>query len=41
MVVVGNQKSLQYMVNNTNNMERYSSLKERIMDITIDKNMIE
>ena len=41
VVVVGNQKSLQYMVNNTNNMERYSSLKERIMDITIDKNMIE
>ena len=41
VVVVGNQRSLQYMVNNTNNMERYSSLKERIMDITIDKNMIE
>ena len=41
VVVVGNQKSLQYMVNNTNNMKRYSSLKERIMDITIDKNMIE
>ena len=41
VVVVGNQRSLQYMVNNTNNMERYSSLKEIIMDITIDKNMIE
>lgn len=41
VVVVGNQKALKYMVTNTNSMERYSSLKERIMDITIDKNMIE
>lgn len=33
VVVVGNQKALKYMVDNTNSMERYSSLKERILDI--------
>ena len=36
VVVVGNQKSLKYMVDNTNSMERYSSLKERIVDIVSD-----
>ena len=36
VVVVGNQKSLKYMVDNTNSMERYSSLKERILDIISD-----
>lgn len=34
VVVVGSQKALKYMVQNTNNMERYSLLKERIKDIT-------
>ena len=33
VVVVGNQRALKYMVDNTNSMERYSSLKERILDI--------
>ena len=33
VVVVGYQKALMYMVNNTNSMERYSSLKYRIRDI--------
>lgn len=33
VVVVGFQKALMYMVNNTNSMERYSSLKYRIRDI--------
>ena len=41
VVVVGSQKALKYMVENTNNTERYSSLKERIMDITSDKNFFE
>ena len=36
VVVVGNQKALKYMVDNTNSMERYSSLKERILDIVSD-----
>ena len=36
VVVVGSQKALKYMVANTNNMERYSSLKERIVDITLN-----
>ena len=35
-VVVGNQRALKYMVDNTNSMERYSSLKERILDIISD-----
>lgn len=34
VVVVGSQKALKYMVQNTNNMERYSLLKERIKEIT-------
>ena len=34
VVVVGSQKALKYMIENTNNMERYSSLKERIIEIT-------
>lgn len=33
VVVVGLQKALMYMVNNTKSMERYSSLKYRIRDI--------
>ena len=33
VVVVGFQKALMYMVNNTKSMERYSSLKYRIRDI--------
>lgn len=33
VVVVGSQRALKYMVDNTNNMERYSSLKDRILDI--------
>lgn len=36
VVVVGNQRALKYMVDNTNSMERYSSLKERILDIISD-----
>lgn len=36
VVVVGNQRALKYMVYNTNSMERYSSLKERILDIISD-----
>lgn len=40
VVVVGSQKALKYMVTNTNNVERYSSLKERIMDITADEKII-
>lgn len=36
VVVVGNQRALKYMVDNTNSMERYSSLKERILDIVSD-----
>lgn len=34
VVVVGMPKALKYMVSNTNSMERYSSLKYRILDIT-------
>ena len=34
VVVVGSQKALKFMIENTNNMERYSSLKERIIEIT-------
>ncbi|VYU21359.1 ATP-dependent RecD-like DNA helicase [Clostridium tertium] len=34
VVVVGYPKALQYMVNNTRSVERYSSLKNRILDIT-------
>ena len=41
VVVVGNQKSLKYMVDNTNSMERYSSLKERILDIVSDDKISE
>ena len=33
VVVVGFQRALMYMINNTNSMERYSSLKYRIRDI--------
>lgn len=40
VVVVGSQKALKYMVTNTNNVERYSSLKERIIDITADEKII-
>lgn len=36
VVVVGNQRALKYMVDNINSMERYSSLKERILDIISD-----
>lgn len=36
VVVVGSQRALKYMVDNTNSMERYSSLKERILDIISD-----
>lgn len=36
VVVVGNQRALKYMVDNTNSMERYSSLKERILNIISD-----
>lgn len=36
VVIVGNQRALKYMVDNTNSMERYSSLKERILDIISD-----
>lgn len=36
VVVLGNQRALKYMVDNTNSMERYSSLKERILDIISD-----
>lgn len=41
VVVVGNQKALKYMVDNTNSMERYSSLKERILDIVSDNKISE
>ena len=41
VVVVGSQKALKYMIANTNGTERYSSLKDRIIDITNDKNMFE
>ena len=41
VVVVGNQKALKYMVDNTNSMERYSSLKERILDIVSDDKISE
>lgn len=34
VVVVGLPKALQYMVTNTRSVERYSSLKNRILDIT-------
>ena len=34
MVVVGMPKALKYMISNTKIMERYSSLKDRIVDIT-------
>lgn len=33
VVVVGFQKALMYMINNTNSIERYSALKYRIRDI--------
>ncbi|MFW2489873.1 ATP-dependent RecD-like DNA helicase [Clostridium chromiireducens] len=33
VVVVGFQKALMYMINNTNSIERYSALKHRIKDI--------
>lgn len=33
VVVVGFQKALMYMINNTNSMERHSALKYRIRDI--------
>ena len=33
VVVVGFQKALMYMINNTNSMERNSALKYRIRDI--------
>lgn len=33
VVVVGFQKALMYMINNTNSVERYSALKYRIQDI--------
>ena len=41
VVVVGNQKALKYMVDNTNSTERYSSLKERILDIVSDDKISE
>ncbi|WP_305153904.1 ATP-dependent RecD-like DNA helicase [uncultured Clostridium sp.] len=41
VVVVGSQKALKYMVDNTNSMERYSSLKERILDIVSDDKISE
>ena len=34
VVVVGKPKALKYMVDNTNSNERYSSLKDRIVEIT-------
>ena len=34
VVVVGLPKALKYMVTNTRSVERYSSLKNRILDIT-------
>ncbi|MGL5354845.1 MAG: SF1B family DNA helicase RecD2 [Clostridium sp.] len=34
VVVVGKPKALKYMVDNTNSSERYSSLKDRILEIT-------
>ena len=40
VVVVGSQRALKYMVTNTNNVERYSSLKERIIDITADEKIV-
>ena len=40
VVVVGFQKALMYMINNTNSMERHSALKYRIKDI-ISKDEIE
>ena len=40
VVVVGFQKALLYMINNTNSMERYSALQYRIRDI-INDNVIE
>lgn len=39
VVVVGMPKALKYMVSNTKIMERYSSLKDRIVDIT-EKDML-
>lgn len=39
VVVVGTPKDLKYMVSNTRSMERYSSLKNRIIDIT-NNNML-
>ena len=34
VVTVGMQKALKYMISNTKSMERYSSLKYRILEIT-------
>lgn len=41
VVVVGKPKALKYMVNNTNSSERYSSLKDRILEITAGDNLSE
>ncbi|MBU3103848.1 SF1B family DNA helicase RecD2 [Clostridium gasigenes] len=41
VVVVGKPKALKYMVDNTNSSERYSSLKDRILEITTGDNLSE
>ena len=41
VVVVGKPKALKYMVDNTNSSERYSSLKDRILEITAGDNLSE
>ncbi len=39
VVVVGFQKALMYMINNTNSIERYSALKYRIRDIINEESL--
>ncbi|ASW44043.1 ATP-dependent RecD-like DNA helicase [Clostridium isatidis] len=41
VVTVGMEKALKYMISNTKSMERYSSLKYRIMEITNNSMLIE
>lgn len=41
VVVVGSKRALNYMVSNTKSMKRYSSLKERIIDITDENILVE
>ena len=41
VVVVGSQRALKYMIGNSHGAERYSSLKDRIKDITQNENIFE